>query len=337
MTLGFDLQKPFQQPKPTEFGTDNRVVVNQEQLHRFADLISGLGNEKPFDYVSPSLPPLTHPMTIEFFFVTTLQQFSFWTIQDDRYHQPLIDTIGGEELKGSFYLFHAYNRRIDTDPAFFSPERQANQTLNEMLELFRSDDGNDVMPAVELHLDAAHRYGRTMLELGWTPQSILSTASESGQPLKTLLVMLDHVGGYCEDPLRKKSLLLAEELLDRPERYFELGADEPLYPVMDYHLMRSCLRMGLIDVLDEELHKLLEDRRLISEQDEWAVRYASYRATEQLPELSGRSMRTVNSYLFFARKRCPEMTEPDCASCNADPVCAHHTELFQPVIRTDYY
>lgn len=337
MTTGFDPEKPFQQPKPTEFGIDNRVVVNQEQIHRFADLISGLDDEKPFDYVASSVPPLNHPITIDFFFVTTLQQFSFWTIQDDRYHQPLIDTIGGEELKGAFYLWHAYNRRIDTDPDFFSPERQANQTLDDMLELFRSDDGNDVMPAVEMHLDAAHRYGRTMLELGWTTQNILNTASESSQPLKTLRVMLDQVGGYREDPLRKKSLLLVEEFLDRPERYFELGPDESLYPVIDYHLMRSCLRMGLIDVLDEELRQFLEDRKLVSEQDEWAVRYACYRAAEQLPKLSGRSMGTVNTYLFFARKRCPEMTEPDCFSCNADPVCAHRRELFQPVIRTDYY
>ncbi len=209
MIAGIGSEKPFKQPKPTEMKTDNRVLVNQGQVHRFADLISGFADQKPFDFVASSLPSLNHPMTIDFFFVTTLQQFSFWSIQNDRYHQPLIDTIGGEELKGAFYLYQAYNRKIDTDPDYLSPERQANQTLDEMLELFRSDDGNDVMPAVEMHLDAAHRYGKTMLELGWTPQSILTTASESNQPLKTLLAMLDHVGGYRKDPLRKKSLLLA--------------------------------------------------------------------------------------------------------------------------------
>jgi hypothetical protein len=142
MIAGIDSAGSFKQPKPTVMKTDNRVVVNRKQLHRFADLISGLDDEKPFDYVVSSLPPLDHPMTVDFFFVTTLQQFSFWTIKNDRYHRPLIDTIGGEELKGAFYLWHAYNRIIDIDPVFFSPERQANQTLEEMLELFRSDDGN---------------------------------------------------------------------------------------------------------------------------------------------------------------------------------------------------
>jgi hypothetical protein len=337
MIAGIGSGEPFKQPKPTGMKTDNRAVVNQGQLCRIADLISEFADQKPFDFVTPSLPPVNHLLTIDFFFVTTLQQFSFWSIQNDRYHQPLIDTIGGEELKGAFYLYQAYNKKIDTDPDYFSPERQGNQTLNEMLELFRSDDGNDVMPAVEMHLDAAHRYGKTMLELGWTPQSILQTASESNQPLKTLLAVLDHVGGYREDPLRKKSSLLAMTLRERPERYFEFGVNESLPPVIDYHLMRSCLRMGLINVVDEELRQSLEDRKLVSEKDEWAVRYAAYRAVEQLPKLSGRSQGTVTSYLFFSRKRCPEMTEPDCSSCSADPVCAHRKELFQPVIRTDYY
>ena len=327
----------FKQPKPTEMKSNNRVVLNNEQIQRIAKLLSGLSEEKPFDFLASSLPPLNHPLTIDFFFVTTLQQFSFWTIKDGRYHRPLIDTIGGENLKGAFYLFKAYNRKIGTDPEYFSAERQAHQTLDEMLELFRSDDGNDVMPAVEMHLDAARRYGMTMLELGWTPKSVLKTATDSDHPLQTLLAALDHVGGYREDPMRKKSILLAEILNDRPERFLEFGPDEALPPVIDYHLMRSCLRMGLIDVLDGDLFQSLTERRLVSEQDEWAVRYAAYRAVEELQRLSGRSMGIVGSYLFLARKRCPEMTEPDCSACNADPACAHRKELFQPVIRTDYY
>jgi hypothetical protein len=145
------------------------------------------------------------------------------------------------------------------------------------------------------------------------------------------------VGGYCEDPLRKKSALLAQTLRVRPERYFACGADEVLPPVIDYHCMRACLRMGLIDVLDAELRQSLEDRRVVSEKDEWAVRSVAYRVVEQLSEGSSLSTGTVSTYLFLSRGFCPEMTEPDCASCSVDPVCAHRTKLFQPVLRTDFY
>ena len=58
MKAGIDLEKPFKQPKPTEFKIDNRVELNQDQLHRIADTISGLGDQKPFDFMASSLPPL---------------------------------------------------------------------------------------------------------------------------------------------------------------------------------------------------------------------------------------------------------------------------------------
>ena len=73
-------------------------------------------------------------------------------------------------------------------------------TLSELRQLFLSDNKEDVMPVMVLHLDAAKRYGKTMLELGWTPQSILKSASKSKRPLAPFLAKLDHVGGYREDP-----------------------------------------------------------------------------------------------------------------------------------------
>ena len=193
------------------------------------------------------------------------------------------------------------------------------------------------MPAMSLHLDAARRYGRTMLELGWRPQDMLERASRSAQPLKSFLAMLDHVGGYREDPLRKKSALLAMILNNRPEEYFVFGDSESLPPIIDYHWMRSCLRMGLIDVADDVLRFRLVRRSVLTASDERCVRAAAYSAVDQLARLSGRSMATVDRYFFFSRERCPEMTPPDCGSCNADPVCAHRKEMFQPVIRTDFY
>ena len=194
------------------------------------------------------------------------------------------------------------------------------------------------MPALELHLEQARSYGRDMLALRLTPQSVLDKALASTQPLETFLVILDQVGGYKEDPVRKKSLLLALALKDRPETFLPLRDDEQILPIMDYHLMRSCLRTGLIDVLDDELETKLTNRQVVSPAEEWAVRYPAYHAFEQLTTLSGRSPSVMNGFIFTnARKRCPEMTEPECESCQMDPVCAHRKAFFQPVVRTSFY
>jgi len=107
--------------------------------------------------------------------------------------------------------------------------------------------------------------------------------------------------------------------------------------VIDYHLMRSCLRIGLIDIGDETLRQRVIQRAEISAEDEWAIRFAAYQAIQQVQQQSGRSMGAVDWFFFNARRRCPEMTEPDCPHCPVDPVCAHRKELFQPVRRTTFY
>ena len=206
-----------------------------------------------------------------------------------------------------------------------------------MLELFRADNGHDPMPALDLHLEQANVYGRDMLALNLTPQDVLDKALASEQPLQTFLLLLDQVGGYKEDPLRKKSAFLAMILNQRPEHFLPLRDDEEMPPVVDYHLLRSCLRMGLIDVIDGELNDKLSSRQIVSPAEEWAVRYPTYHATEQIDMLTGKSAATQNWFFTNARRRCPEMSEPQCRLCQVDPECAHRKELFQPVLRTIFY
>jgi hypothetical protein len=176
-----------------------------------------------------------------------------------------------------------------------------------------------------------------MLALHLTPTIILQRSQASSHPLQTFIHLLDTIGGYKEDPLRKKTDLLALILNQRPEAFLPFGKDEQVEPVIDYHLMRSNLRVGLIDILDEDLEQKLVDRQVISPAEEWAIRHAAYRAIEQVVALSGKSMGAVDWFFFGARKRCPEMTEPECPLCQIDSVCAHRKELFQPVLRTSFY
>ena len=67
------------------------------------------------------------------------------------------------------------------------------------------------------------------------------------------------------------------------------------------------------------------------------MRLAAYEAVMALVQRSGRSMGAVDWFFFNARRRCPEMTEPECACCAVDPACAHRKALFQPVLRTTFY
>jgi hypothetical protein len=315
---------------------DDRAIVNNEQLRRVAALIAGLPEITPFAFTGPDLPAVGHAAALDYFFSSTLQQFGFWSIADGRYEHPLLARIDGEQRKGAFYMFRAWLRWLETDPERLSPAAQAELTEAELLTVLRADDGTDPVPDVATHLALAHAYGRDMLALALTPHTAMQRISNSPAPLRALLQLLDHVGGYKEDPLRKKAGLLAIILQQRPERFL-CGGDGDMPPVVDYHVMRSCLRMGLVDVVDETLAARLIERALLCDADEWAVRAAAYRAMQLLVTESGKSMGAVDWFFFQARQRCPEMSAPRCDLCAVDPACAHRKELFQPVRRTSFY
>jgi sugar/nucleoside kinase (ribokinase family) len=312
------------------------VSVNIEQVEQIAKLVDSLPEVKPFNFTGPEYPPVGHPDVLDFFFASTLQQFGFWHASEGRYQAPMIATIDGCEAKGSDYLWRAYHRKL-SDDGFYTPQIQAQQTRESMIELFRGDDGSNPMPALDLHLAQACDYGRDMLALDLNPVDIVKNANKSRDPLRVFLEQLDHVGGYKEDPLRKKSALLTLILAQRPEHFLHITNENPVPPIIDYHLMRSCLRVGLLEVDDLSLKKKLRNRALLQMEEEWAVRYAAFKVILSVVDQSGKPMGAVDWFFFNARRRCPEMSVPECERCPIDSVCAHRKELFQPVVRTTFY
>ncbi len=328
----------WQAGPPPQEQCDPRVIFNPRQISRVAALIGSLPDVQSYDFSGPGLPPAGHPGALDYFFAATLQQFGFWHESDGRYQAPMIASLEGREAKGSDYLWRAYSRGLSIEEgSFFTPQHQADLSHEEMLVVFRAEDGTDPLPASDLHLAQARAYGRDMLALGLTPAEVCQSANASRNPLLDFFETLNHVGGYKEDPLRKKAGLLAMILSQRPERFLHLRPEEQIPPIIDYHLMRSCLRIGLLEVVDAALEEKLVGRRVLHPNEEWAVRHAAYEAIQQLVELSGRELGAVDWFFFNARRRCPEMTEPECERCPVDPVCAHRKALFQPVMRTTFY
>jgi sugar/nucleoside kinase (ribokinase family) len=316
---------------------DARVRVDSAQAERIAALIAALPDVNGFDFTGAAFPPVHHPAALNFFFAATLQQFGFWSDDGTRYREPYIARLNGRALKGSDYLFAVYSRLWQDDADALTPPRHAALSFDEFAQWYRDDDGNAKMPALALHFEMARAYGRDMQALHWTPRDIVERANSSHKPLQTFLQLLDHIGGYKEDPLRKKATLLAVILQQRPETFLRVNPDKVVPPIIDYHLQRSCLRTGLIWVDDDALRQKLLRREIVSPDAEWAVRRAAYEAIVQVQKLSGKSMGAVDWFFFNARRRCPEMTEPDCARCAVDAVCAHEKSLFQPVLRTSFY
>ena len=319
------------------FARDPRVDVDEKRLQQMADHLRDQPDMAAFDFVGPHLPEVGQPGTLDFFFSACLHQFGFWTPRNGAWDASTWAQWNGERLKGSDYCFAAFRRILDNEPQRLTPRAQATWRWSDTEDLFRDDSETVPMPVLANHHALLRGYGRDMWELGWTPESLVQAARASDRPVRFLLQALDHITGYREDPLRKKSLLLCLCLTQRPEGFLDAGDGRDLAPVVDYHVMRTCLRTGLVTIHDEALRSSLCERKLLRPSDEAIVRLSCRDAIVRLCAASGRSLGAIDWTFFCARKRCPESGVPDCRACLLEPVCAHDTELFQPVVRTTFY
>jgi hypothetical protein len=249
----------------------------------------------------------------------------------------MIARIDGITRKGSDYLWAQYRREHAADPSSMRPAAQGATTAGAWHAAAVDDDGRDPYPDSDQRVASAVAFGRTLAALELDATRLVAAANSTPRPMRALLRLLDHVGGYREDPLRKKAALLGVILRQRPERLLHDGEDDDAPPIVDYHVQRTSLRTGMVSVVDGPLRSRLERRELLPAPDEAAVRRATFAAVAHLAATSGRPMGAVDWFLFQMRHRCPEMSAPECMQCPAVPVCTRRIQLFQPVLRTTSY
>ncbi|MBU1693145.1 MAG: aminopeptidase, partial [Verrucomicrobia bacterium] len=273
----------------------------------------------------------------EFFFFCTAHQFGFWHHAGDRYAAPMTAVLAGKVRKGSDFIVACATRAWNRNPQIFT--REGLQAAGEAgwAAIFADDTGANPLPMWEEHLAILRRYAAWLRAAAVLPAGIVASANAAPASLAAFLESVAVVPGYDEDPLRKKLHLLAIILENRPEHFLRVNDPSHHRPIIDYHLQRSALRTGLVEVDDPTLRAALEDRRVVPAGVEHEIRAAVYEAVAQIVRQSGASVATVDYFFFTNRTRCPEMREPDCPACPVRDFCARRTRLFQPVFRTTAY
>lgn len=334
--------------------------VNTAQVERVAEIIKKMpddehgmnfysfpGEDGKEVVASDMYPELNHPQAINFFFFTSLHNFGFWYGDDRGYVEPLYGIVNGKQTKGAELLFKVCKKALDADSFAFSsvdgfifePVRLAKISITEFMSIFSDDNGPIPFPDFEERFRMTRSYGKWFVNFGkytTSPQAILNAANKSNRSLDTFLAIMRQVAGYNGDELEKRQLLLAMELANRPEKFLKVNDPESWEPIVDYHLMRVSLRLGVVDVSEFE-RNILAKREWVSGSKEAEIRGWTRTAVKDLINKSGKSMSYVDHILWKARKYCPEMEKPDCPKCVFYEVCEKNIKLFQPVFRTTAY
>lgn len=318
------------------------VSVDLHRVKILARFLKTLPACSPTDWTFDGLPAVGEPNTDDYFFIAVKHQYGFWMDDKIRYTAPMYGTIDGRHLKGSDFVWVALRRYLARNPAIYNMERQASMPDSQIFDVFSDDAGQCPLPMFETHCRLWRAYAKDMLDLNFTPKKILEACRADKNPVHHLLKFLSGVSGYKEDPLAKKASLLAVILANRPERFLGHPADvawpvNTFPPIVDYHIQRSALRVGLVKIEDPNLESKIRQRRILAEEEEAKIRNTVYEAMLRLEEESGKGIDALDWFFFQNRRRCPEMTDPDCPNCEIQSVCARRKDLFQPVIRTTFY
>ncbi len=314
------------------------IAVDHRQVAAFADFFRAASDVKAFDFCHTPPPAIFPPAhgagVLEYVFFNAGHQFGFWRLENDRYAGPMLAVVDGHQRKGSDYVSYCLTRAWRENADVFMP---ASVSAVDWNKVFRDDEGRNPLPMWEEHVAIISRYANWFAERATTPAELVARANAAERPLATLLAEAGTIPGYVEDPLRKKLFLLAIMLENRPEKFLRVTDPESYEPIIDYHLQRSALRAGLVRVEDASVRAALVERRVVPAEVEGRIRQAVFDALCEVVRLSGRSVAAVDYFFFMNRRRCPEMSQPECERCPVQSICAQEVDLFQPVFRTTFY
>lgn len=315
-----------------------RVEVDGDRIQRVAEMLSTEASASQIQFCGFPFPDQNEPWALDCLALATLHQYGFWYSDDSGWTEPMYSMGSGQRFKGSDFVWQAFTRAAANDPSVLEPARLAAES--DLFErICAADNGRCPIPQIESHRELQQAYGAALLEAGHAEFSdLLAEVADDTRPGAALLDRLAHLPGYAEDPLAKKANLLLIILAARPERFIELRDPGSVTPVVDYHIMRSCLRTGCVQIIDAELRARLEARGWVDEFEEDLIRRRTFDAINMLVEQSGLTQAAVDGFFFTnARANCVETADPNCSSCPAEAECAQSRSLFQPVFRTTAY
>jgi len=315
-----------------------RVQIDSTRVAALASELKEVAAAADLDFCGFPFPDKGDPLALENLAAATLHQYGFWDADERGWIGPMYASRQERRFKGSDWIWQAFTSASRADPSVFDPKRMASEPrLLEQMCL--DEEGRCPLPDIESHTALHQAYGAALMERyprGFV--EILEKVRESAEPAASLLAELSELPGYAEDPMAKKANLLVVMLAARPEGFLELRDPENIRPIVDYHLMRSCLRTGCVRILDGDLRLRLEKRQWVDCEEEREIRAAAFTAIEELVELSGCSVARVDGFFFTnGRSRCLEDRDPRCEECTIRGSCAQETTLFQPIYRTTAY
>lgn len=328
--------------------SEKSAQCNHEAIERFSAYLKNLPEPKRyFNFyseekdgveviLSDMYPPLNHPEAINFFFYVCSQWFGFWYRNCNVYIEPLSGLLDGEVYKESDLFFRLAMRAFNRDQEFFQPSKLTQLTPMQFADFLSDDNGPIPFPDWEERYCLTTSYGGSRYwREDFSPTEFVNKINQDcdRHQLNTFCDWLCETPGYIDNYLNNKSKLLAMVLANRPEKFLKINPEVEWPPIINHHLTRLVLRLGLLDI-NKYLADDLKARSCVSRDE---VGGEVFNALCQVSKLSGKPTIFFDYLMRQVSQQCSEISTPECGKCQLQSVCAQRIELFQPVCRTTFY
>ena len=207
-----------------------------------------------------------------------------------------------------------------------------NINLKEMKNIFKTDQGKNIIPCMKERLKNWRNLGKILMEKydGNFYNVILSTNSS----LKRFITFSNGFRAF-NDPLCKLTMVNAIFLQGREIIDFK----GEIFPAIDYQLMVQTLRIGLIDI-ENSLKKKIENRRFISKEESLALRKATLKCLKIIANKVGITGDVIDNIFFLnGRMNCTYnmICQSQSGICKFEPVCKKKIKFYMPLENTRYY
>lgn len=268
-----------------------------------------------------------------------LRYFFFMVAIDHRTSRlkPFEGTIGWEHYHGADLLYRLGSLKYREDPEFFSPERMAKITSDEVSEWLRTPSGETVWDP-EVRAELLRDAGKKLLKFFEGSILELVRASEGyiRHPTAHGLGNLLKVFKAYSDPVEKKLFLFTKFTIRR--NLVKVVDVHNIEVPVDNHLTRVALRLKLVK-LDEELTRKIFSKAEFTHREDIELRMAVRSAYRYASRLASIRPDLLDDFLWiFGRKYCTRET-PACERsgvCHLSSVCASYRKAAQ-VVEHNYF
>ena len=312
------------------------IKINQEKTEELIDfhIKNKIFKEnKPYDWSDKNFYLEKDRYSSEeisnFFTIGNSINFKYW----DNKNKQIIYCQGekkGLHVKGARYMWRCLKNAIEENLfPLLSPKELINFSKKDFINIFSDDYGiNPFYMSMNERIKNLKDLGKK-LNKNWD-DNFFNLLNSTNNSIVDFVKKCRNIRAF-DDPLCK--LTMVNAILHTGRGIYNFN--QPLFPGIDYQLMKQMLRIGAI-LPNGDIDKKLKRRLILENEESIEIRNATLYVFKKIMKKTGIPGEIIDNKWWMNKDNCSE-DNPSCGKCPFNKVCDKKIELFFPMENTRYY